>query len=1168
MFRYEIDESNSAPTSIISRIFPAPDGATIRVTGFALAGKSDATMGAGSALRGIYGTLMLNADGTLSYALDNLDRDTQRLTSASIGVERFTITFIRDNLVMTGQVEISIKGADEPGQTAVSGPALLQAGGGHGADALFHSGGWAAQQDASVVAGSTVLLDGTYVSRVTGANQALGFNLDVRGTAIVEGRIEMFGPATAGVGVVLDSTIVNNGVISAQASGSTNGVPVGPSAAVGFNHRSSFINNGLVETISPGIGFGVWILGVGTTLVNNGFIFVRGGTVDDPYGVIGIRADAGLDSVIVNTGTIAVDSSNPARDTVGIQFFAGNTNIHVYTDVVNSGTIVADYAFRSIGQYTMSVHITNSGNIEGDVDLVGAGNHVIDNRLGGMWRGTIATGQTQDVVRNAGQILGSVNTLAGADFYDGRGGYVAGTVTVASGISYGGDRDDRLIGGDVIVGGGGQDVLTGNAVSNRFVFMAASDSLETAPDTIVGFVSGQDRIDLSALSITGITLEASGNHTNVRVQTADGPMWIIVGNSSVAMSDILLERAGQRIDGGNDADIVWGAARDATLTGGGGDDMIVGTDGADRIDGGTGFDVAWGGRGDDIYVIDDDNDKTIEFEGEGTDLAQIWVPTLLQAHIENGTLMGNDHIGVSGNVSDNILTGNAGRNQLYGRNGDDVLIGGGSADLLEGGLGRDRFVYLDVTDSTFIARDQIENFERGTDTIDIAALDAVRFTFDLFHNYWTVTFTTVYIETAKGDTLVLRISGTAGFDDFLVRNSQTGSDSADILTTGATTRGALSGAAGDDHLTGSDGADFLDGGLGNDRLTGGAGNDQYFVDALGDLVFEGAGGGIDVVIANASHYLHANVEHLELAQGAFDWFGVGNALDNDIIGNSGANLLIGGAGHDFIFGGEADDILYGEDGDDIMLGGGGTDYLFGGAGDDVLGDGEQGLERFGRADALYGEDGNDYLDGGIGFYTDILVGGDGDDLLDAASGEGDYDLIDGGAGNDVYLVDTGDDLTFEAADGGIDTVRADVRVPGAGVYLYANVENLLLEGTTSFGVGNGLANIVTGNAIGNYLLGGAGDDRLDGRGGNDVLFGEGGADRFVFGVGGGGDVIGDFTRGSDLIDISAFGLASFAELQSRFVQDGTVGAILLGNGDLIVLHNVQMAQLTAADFLI
>jgi Ca2+-binding RTX toxin-like protein len=180
----------------------------------------------------------------------------------------------------------------------------------------------------------------------------------------------------------------------------------------------------------------------------------------------------------------------------------------------------------------------------------------------------------------------------------------------------------------------------------------------------------------------------------------------------------------------------------------------------------------------------------------------------------------------------------------------------------------------------------------------------------------------------------------------------------------------------------------------------------------------------------------------------------------------------------------------------------------------------------------------------------------------------DYDLLDGGSGDDVYLVDTGADLTFEAVGGGIDTVIADIPVAGAGVYLYANVENLILQGTTAFGVGNELNNNLTGNAVSNYLLGGAGTDVINGKGGNDVLFGEAGADTFIFERGTGGDVIGDFLAGTDKIDVRAFGITSFAQLQGAFIQNGNVGAINLGNGDFIVLHNVTMTSLTAGDFLL
>ncbi|MGQ2931705.1 MAG: M10 family metallopeptidase C-terminal domain-containing protein, partial [Sphingopyxis sp.] len=129
-------------------------------------------------------------------------------------------------------------------------------------------------------------------------------------------------------------------------------------------------------------------------------------------------------------------------------------------------------------------------------------------------------------------------------------------------------------------------------------------------------------------------------------------------------------------------------------------------------------------------------------------------------------------------------------------------------------------------------------------------------------------------------------------------------------------------------------------------------------------------------------------------------------------------------------------------------------------------------------------------------------------------------------------------------------------------------ENLELRGSTAFGVGNALDNRLTGNAVANYLLGGAGNDILNGKGGNDVLFGEAGADTFVFERGTGGDVIGDFLRGTDKINLAAFGFTSFAALKAGFSQVGSDGAINLGNGDFIVLHNVNLGLLSASDFIL
>lgn len=471
---------------------------------------------------------------------------------------------------------------------------------------------------------------------------------------------------------------------------------------------------------------------------------------------------------------------------------------------------------------------------------------------------------------------------------------------------------------------------------------------------------------------------------------------------------------------------------------------------------------------------------------------------------------------------DDVLTGADGTDYLFGGAGKDRLEGGAGADVLTGGDGDD--VY--VADSEDMI---IELADGGIDRV--MAME-----------------TTILGDAIEELELLAAAGAAAGFGNAL-----------DNLLIGNDDANDLFGGAGNDTLIGGGGADWLYGEDGLDQFSGGAGDDTYSVDDGAELVFESEGGGHDTVTSDASYYLYAHVEDLELTDLAGDGFGVGNELGNRIDGNAGSNLLIGGAGDDVLSGHAGIDALFGESGDDTLLGGDGIDYLVGGSGNDTL-DGEA------SADALYGEDGNDTLLGGADFVTDILVGGDGDDLLDGASGLGDYDLMDGGAGNDSYRVDTPDDLTFEAADGGIDTVFANIS--GAGYYLYAFTENLVLEGATPFGVGNELDNRLTGSAASNWLLGGAGDDWLAGMAGDDVLFGEAGADLFVFGTGSGADVIGDFEVGTDSIDLTGFGFADFAALSAAFVENAGTTAIQLGGGDMIVLNGVASAQLTASDFIL
>jgi hypothetical protein len=72
----------------------------------------------------------------------------------------------------------------------------------------------------------------------------------------------------------------------------------------------------------------------------------------------------------------------------------------------------------------------------------------------------------------------------------------------------------------------------------------------------------------------------------------------------------------------------------------------------------------------------------------------------------------------------------------------------------------------------------------------------------------------------------------------------------------------------------------------------------------------------------------------------------------------------------------------------------------------------------------------------------------------------------------------------------------------------------------------------------------------------------------VFEHGTGGDVIGDFVPGTDKIDLSAIGFASYQAVLNSMHENGGNTAIDLGGGDLIVLNGVTVAQLHAGDFIL
>lgn len=143
-------------------------------------------------------------------------------------------------------------------------------------------------------------------------------------------------------------------------------------------------------------------------------------------------------------------------------------------------------------------------------------------------------------------------------------GGMVGNVSIAQGVTVenaiGGSGNDLLIGNsaanelkggagnDIIYGAGGADKLWGGSGADTFVFAASSDSKPGAADQIMDFVSGLDKIDLSAIT-QGAGLHFvnafSGAAGDAILSTSGGVSTLAVDFSGHGVADFLVSTVGQ-----------------------------------------------------------------------------------------------------------------------------------------------------------------------------------------------------------------------------------------------------------------------------------------------------------------------------------------------------------------------------------------------------------------------------------------------------------------------------------------------------------------------------------------------------------------------------------------------------------------------------------------------
>ena len=229
-------------------------------------------------------------------------------------------------------------------------------------------------------------------------------------------------------------------------------------------------------------------------------------------------------------------------------------------------------------------------------------------------------------------------------------------------VTVGAVADDTLRNIENVMGGSGNDILTGDILANTFSGAAGNDLLKGG--------AGNDVLDGG----TGIDTADFSDKTTAVVVTLNGATNATATVGGVAQDTLR-----------NIENVIGGSGND-TLTGDSLANLFRGGAGNDILNGGTGIDTA------------DFSDKTtaVVVTLNGATNATVTVGGIAEdtlRNIEN----------VTGGSGNDILTGDTLANTLDGGFGNDLLKGGAGNDVLDGGAGRDTADFSGATTAVVVA---------------------------------------------------------------------------------------------------------------------------------------------------------------------------------------------------------------------------------------------------------------------------------------------------------------------------------------------------------------------------------------------------------------------------------------------------------------------------------
>ena len=249
------------------------------------------------------------------------------------------------------------------------------------------------------------------------------------------------------------------------------------------------------------------------------------------------------------TGNAAINGTGNALANV----IVGNSGANILTGLAGADSLdggagidTATYAASSAGvNVSLMMHTGSGGDAAGDTlfnieKLIGSkfndtlegdggantltGGNGIDTvsykNAGGAVKVSLATTSAQNTLAAGTDTLSGFENLTGSQFNDTLIG------TAGANAIIGGDGSDK------ITGAGGADILTGGLGADTFIFKAVGDSAPAAPDLIIDFMAGIDKIDLSLIDAKS---SASGNQAFLYVDHNPG----VAANSVAWYEDII-----------------------------------------------------------------------------------------------------------------------------------------------------------------------------------------------------------------------------------------------------------------------------------------------------------------------------------------------------------------------------------------------------------------------------------------------------------------------------------------------------------------------------------------------------------------------------------------------------------------------------------------------------